>query len=513
LAVEFFAPQEDYNAYERDIIQMQAQFRRLRREESRGTIDQEDAQVGINRITDNLLDLLEEFEEGPVEPTSRARKVRRLWPAGLILLVLGGLAYVWWINREPQTRAAANCPSWTPDADFNIMLLPFDSYESTADYYPHKSIATDLIRMSSQYELNTSIREYENEQIDAFTLQSREADRLARRCRAGLILWGTYGSQPPDGIVLSTHYKFLFDQPQLPELKYAEDMHIDTVRSVASIATEGLVVTQQIEQVLLILLGMVAHELGNSQAVISTLEKAADTEALNEQAALTRDLLLGSAYLSLDDRPKAIEAYSRVLNNDRNNLTALNNRAMLQYQGGNYNEAIRDISLKLEKTPQDPDALRLRGASYLKIEQFNKAQRDFSRVKQLKPSDRNIDLQLRETDKAIEKEKDVQSAADAQLSTDPDNLNALVNKAQSSYRLDDHRQAISAARKILTKDPDNAKAYTILVDAYRETGNAEMIRRLLSRASEAGLDTNAILRKNIIFQPIRPNLQIEQFNN
>ena len=93
----------------------------------------------------------------------------------------------------------------------------------------------------------------------------------------------------------------------------------------------------------------------------------------------------GRSYLELEDFPKAIEAFTTVLdqNPDDPNPTTLSLLATAYAENGNYEAAIDTFSMAAEINPEDADIWYNKGCIHLQIENYRDAERDF---------DKSIDL-------------------------------------------------------------------------------------------------------------------------
>jgi tetratricopeptide (TPR) repeat protein len=83
---------------------------------------------------------------------------------------------------------------------------------------------------------------------------------------------------------------------------------------------------------------------------------------------------------------KSAELYSRVLENNPDDLIAINNLAwILCEQQGDYQKALKLAEHGLRKTPDYPDLIDTRGMIYYRMSEYQKALRDFSRCAEMYP--------------------------------------------------------------------------------------------------------------------------------
>lgn len=125
---------------------------------------------------------------------------------------------------------------------------------------------------------------------------------------------------------------------------------------------------------------------GNYQSAINCINQAI---ALNEnEAYYYADK--ASFYAQLSDFDKAIENVSKAISLDSEELSFFTERANYYYEMGMFDEAIQDSGWVLNIDENDAMAYYTRGLSYMKIENYSKAENDFLQLLAIFPEDMEL---------------------------------------------------------------------------------------------------------------------------
>ena len=500
LLLRFFAQDKQYRHLERKTRHVLAQYKRAERDAMLGVADASSTQLSYNRITQNVLQLADYLEAGELQP-GRLSGEQKSTPWGAILagllglLVLGGAA--WWFLQDDQEPPAATavdqataCPDFPVNETFRILLFPFRELNDNS-LRPHIAIGDRLGAMKEQYGIRCGIRYYDidTDDLNQYPSTSTDATNLGSKCQAQLVIWGST-EQAAGSAIVQTRYHFL-DEAKLPlhKLTVKGESQIDTVKTLSSIASQGII-TASIENSIKLLFGLIAHGSGNEPVAQQLLEESQDVQ--DSSAALTRDLVLADIYLNQRNQQMATARYDSVLSRHPDYSLALNNRALLHYQKEQFAEAAADLSQVMGKEEQaDPELLNIRADAYLKSEQLQQAKKDLKQLKTIRDLP-EVSRRLDEVDRQIKKEEQTKVKADARLRINPNDLNALQSKASASRRLGDYRTSIKVAEKMLQRDPKNPEAYAELIKAYREQSNTKQAKAVYERAKRAGVDMSKL---------------------
>ncbi len=512
--LEFFAQDPRYHHLQRKARQVLAQYKRAERDAMLGVADTRATEVAYNRVTQNVLKLADYLEEEELNP-GRLDGEKRRQPWGMIiagalaLLLAAGAA--WYFTGEApgeEPVAASACPEFLNEEDFRILLFPFRELNENG-LRPHLAIGDRLSKMKEQHGINCGIRFYNigEDNPNLYPNTTADATTLGGECRAQLVIWGS-AEQAASSAIIQTRYHFI-DQERLPlhKLTVQGNSQIDTVTTLSSIASQGII-TASIEESIKLLFGIIAHSSGNQPVAQQLLEESQEVQ--DSSAALTRDMILADIYLNQNDRQKANELYDAVLQRHPDYPLALNNRALLYYQKGLFAEAAGDLSkMMAQDTAANPQLLEIRAESYLKSDQLQNARKDLQQLQNIKPNT-GVDQKLDEVNHKIEREERIKASADAQLRINPNDARALKQKANASRKLGDYGATVSASEAILRRDPGNVEAYAELIKAYREQSQTNKAQAVYQRAKAAGVDTTklkALLPQRMIFFSPKIRLQ------
>ncbi|HMO41278.1 MAG TPA: tetratricopeptide repeat protein [Saprospiraceae bacterium] len=494
--IAFLGRDNRYDALHRTAIQTLAQWQQTKQEETVGIISFDNARLSYNQVTHRLLLILDRLEAGKTTLTDEAPPRRKKWwmvavPAAIILAITGWLVIRNLYHNDVGTQIAAACPDYSETSAFNILVFRFQRF-GDRELSTHQALIRRLAQLSERYGIAAEVGIFNDGGDDKkLPVSLRQAERMAETCRAQLVITGTEEAGT-GGNIITTQYRFLNlgEQFAFRQLRVNERTEIDTITSISSITTNGSI-TGNLEQSILLLFGVVAHETRNNKVATELLAAA---EITDSATTLLRDMLLADSYLAMDDPEKAVAAYDRVLELHPNYAFALQNRAALYVQKGDYTGAIKDLSAKLELNPRDAATLQQRGTIFLEAEQLNRAKSDFERARSLKPADTSIFRRLNEVDIKIEEQRRINQEAERTLRFDPDNIKALTDRAAASRKLGDHATAVATAERVLQRDPKNIAAYGTLVESFIEQEQPEKAAEVLRRIKAANINRTELLR-------------------
>ncbi len=492
----FLEKDDRYAGLGRTALHLRAEYRKTARDETRGVLSREDAKLSYNQLTDKLLSLLDDLEEGRTGSSiaGKRKKGLPLIAAGALAVLLIGGFFGYRYFAQPSATAefveegVKACPDFGAGKRFNILLLPFFDYRKQDLAAHHVAIGQSLIDFCRQQQIKASARIYQLDPTD-YPIDDARVAAIGEDCKdARLLIWGTAEAESEDEQIVQARYRFLNlgEKFAFAKLQYAGDSSIDTVRSISSIATEGAL-TAGIRQSILLLFGLIAHETQNFDASIAALE-ASDVQAIPDSSTqLLRGMMLADNYLAKKDSAKALTAYDEVLEMHPNYSFARNNRALLLFRKGDYEAAAEDLSVHLGNKPEDTQARIARSAAYLKAEQLDKAKADLEEAKKSGAKDQLIRKQEIELKEKIREQKSIKTKAEERLRLDPDNVQALQAQAEASRKLGEYDDASEAARRILERDPGNAEAYRTLFQTYQAAGQYDKLKEAASAARRSGV--------------------------
>ena len=139
--------------------------------------------------------------------------------------------------------------------------------------------------------------------------------------------------------------------------------------------------------------------------------------------------------------------------------------------------ALQNLSLALEENPEDDSLRNERALAYLKLGKMNEALRDINEALRLKPNEGNYLISLSDIYLGLNQPQKTRQTLLKVLDLYPDNTNAMLKMAELNLYFRDYEGVESYARRAMGTDPAFAQAYFILGFASKESGDtAEAIR-------------------------------------
>jgi tetratricopeptide (TPR) repeat protein len=493
----FLEANPGYRRLRGDLLRAESRHRKIKRDEAQGLISFEQAQLGYNQVANQLVGLVETFEgEAPGEE----RRARRL----LVPALLGGAALlallVWLVFRpgveaEEQGLGYGDCPRFEETSQFNILLLPFRSLSSgMAQTHVLLRDRFDFFGRQNKVPLNAQVISPAEAVImdpNRYPPNFRDAERLGENCRAQLIIWGT--EEQRDSVILNTRYKFLLPEGfAVNRVIVTENNTVEAVPFFTSIATEGAI-TEDIEYLIKLFFGIVAHETDRADAAIDAL---GNLRTKDSTAALLSGIILSDSHVRKGEWENAMSAYDQLLEVHPEYPLALNNRGMLNFKDGRYEDAVVDFSNRLKLDSTDLTALSARGEAYLRLEQLDKARKDLEQVRERRPDDPRVIQQMRLLDsKMLEKSRLLEQSRES-TSQNPRDLNAWRAQANAALSLGDAATATQAAKRWMELAPNDTEAAKTFLEALTREGRVDQLRDILENEARRPTTVRRLLRQD-----------------
>ncbi len=342
------------------VVVLRSRLEKLLHQQRLHTARPEDIQLGYNKLSEDLLDLVDRLEKGEAPPLNEMRARRRpIIYAAVGLGVIGLLAwiFIWWSNWNSEgglgQPAAGNCPVFDPGAEFRAAILPFQPLDNVPDQ-THEAIRLRLAEQVSQYPIRADVETMVFEFGPAamsYPAIPQDAKALGATCNTQLVVYGTKEVIPSGQRIIRTKFTFIeSDGFEFTRLKLRADATVDTVTTLSSIAMEG-VLTESLEYNIALLLGFIAHEVGADSTAYRILGPLA--EPTNDTARLLKGMVLANASLKLNKSDDALRSLDKTLEAHPNYFLARNNRALLLYQQGEFEAAVADLEVAVEQKPND----------------------------------------------------------------------------------------------------------------------------------------------------------------
>jgi len=490
-----------YKTLYREAVAISAIFQKTQRDEQKGVLSFENAGLRYSQINDRLLNLLDSIETDKLEPDGISaqpakRYVARWWllviPLILIAGIFGGGYFFKKSPKQPNTGPA--CPRFEPTSEFNVMVLPYLLLSGGQDQ-PQALIVERLENLREKYKLNTSIQI--NQQFKPDRLLSYDSASIyGKRCNAKMVIWGR-SEQAGSAKIIKTRFKFLGDEDAFAftQLKWQGEKQVDTIKTLSSLVSQGDMTTD-IEQVILLVLGVSAKETGNTETAIAALESLRTTDSTT---LLVRNMMLADSYIGTGQNEKALSTYDTLLQVHPNYWLALNNRGFLLMENGDNLGAIDDFTTVLDKK-QDSDVLIARAKAYQQSDQPLKAKTDYEAVIKIEPSRApEVKKQLEETSRQVEVENNlIRQAPDVAVA--PATKNEIWEISEANKKLGNYKDASRLLQKGIEANPKDPKFYASKIELLLQQGNKEEAASLFNEALANGI------KREELFQ-LKPSIQ------
>lgn len=491
-----------------DAIQAQSLFQKTQKDEKQGLVSFENARLNYNQVTDQILDLLETLKKEEGSEIQRKPAKRLLpWILGGVLILGAVIAALVFSNKQEELPPVADssCPAFEDTMAFKILVLPFRPLrqgEVPSDDI-HWQIKEKLAELNDQAGINAGIEFYKIDVIKdkgRYPLTTKEAERIARDCNAQLIIWGTTENEATGKNIVLTKYKFL--NIDLKELLITGDTEVDTLTSLSSIFTEGLL-TEGIFANMQLLFGVIANEMGKPEEAIAQLENIQPTDS---STSVLVNMALSNSHLAANHPEKALEPLNKVLETHPTYWLALNNRAVLNYKTGHTTEALVDANALIELTPEDSinklaNAFVVRSAIHLKAQSLDKADQDANAASQLKSKN---DKNIQQLKTAITTEKDVQlkikREAELKIQANPEDTKAFEEKASADKALGNEKEALSAAKAAAANNSRDPRVHSILLEEAVRTNDTNSFKKLTKKAEQVGISRKELIQNAPVLQ-------------
>ncbi len=481
----------------------QAEYYRLKSEQLRGTVDNDDARRITNQLTSNALNIVNDLLAGRKQPGSekapaRSQAWRYYLAGGIVALALALIAWRIWGGKK-ETHA---CPDFGKDPGLCVMVLPFKQLGAEKTAKPEFEISdglNDLINGTPGMKAIADVNE--NYDIEKNYPNPAEAADIARGCEAQLIVWGKLNQAPGQAYSLDVRYKLL----DAGGVRYSGDT---TISRLLTVTDEGRW-QQDVQSVTRLLYLVLANQLRTPIASNFSLpmQKSADVEKTGlgtPQVDTTTSMTLADYYLRMKQPEKAIAEYDRILEVYPDHSSALIKRGALRYEQGDYTGAASDLEAAGAHSPNQLPALReVRADAFLKSGQPEKADHELDAIRKEGSKDgvwlNQKKTEVRDSSRALSTRLEKMEKIANQS---PADKKSRLEAAKASLGLGDADRALRNANKVLQNDPKNVTAVQQVVEAQLMKGDTAGAKKELDRAEKAGVNV-----KGIEWQPVvRPLL-------
>jgi len=523
---EVLSNKPSYKAYLNEVILLSSSFSTLEQGRRIDILNFQNYTTKVNQINQALLSILDDLEAGK-ELTRSVAKIpiypywKMVMPFFILMLVLLGLVaggIYYFINNgqgtntptPPPTEELWTCPTFKKDY-FKVLILPFQNEPLPGTTSPYNLIASHLNEFSEAEDLHAQIARIQPDgAIDAIVYKEEAKDYIAK-CDPDMLIWGQ-ATIKDDKTAISINYSIL--NPS--EFEYISDFEPqgkkETLLTDALFPSTFKGTTQEIEEVLKQLLKVtVAFSNKDYPSVIKELEGPLTAPSIEFSLASNMwiNYVGAKSYRETNQKDKAIAAYSEVLEIEPTATLALNNRARLNLEQENWDEALADLNTIENLDKADYEVYYKKGEIHEKLGDLGAAKDNFFRAKSVSPpkAKPTIESHLKEVVEKIEVEKRKISNTEKSVSSAPSStgktpnpgrpqttkdLNQLIEQAEANNKVGDTKKAEAAIMKVLKDDPKNKKAMKELIRAKYFQDNSVDITELQKIPYLKDLDSAAL---------------------
>ncbi len=469
--LKYFGGKPQYRTFRSQVLYIQSQYQKNKKDQDKGLISFDNAQLAHNQITNQLLSIAAQLETGELEQeVKQKRQNRRL---GLLIGLPAFVAVAWGLYLFSLQKGIIGvdeyaCPVYEDQDKFNILVLPFQPIGNQVKKVSntHRSIINRLEVLSEQNSLPT---EQLSLQRNTFALSegrypntASEAAQIGKQCDSDLIIWGTTEEDPNGGeLTVRRQFKFLGQGEMfaLDRIMQVDGDTVETVRRQTNIAT-GNQITGRVEE---LLLGIFAYYQGENRKAEELLTQVIrdtvdlDAEAMDDTKLLT-GVFLANAQVNAGHTEEALETYDEVLKDHPEYNLGRNNRGMLNFLKGDYMTATQDFSVVLEMSENDTSALIKRAQAYQKQEMLKEAEADYRAAQKLDNKNPKVNQGLSEIKRDLQSAVKAEKTSRIESERNPSNTEAWKARAVSNFQIGEYANAEKYARRVLAADREDEEA-------------------------------------------------------
>lgn len=496
LIQEYLSKEKKYSKLYRISVEVEAFLNKTKKDEAKAIISFENAKLNYNQVTNQFLNLIESLEQGildPDVPTGFAKNIsktprnkKNIWIAGLVLLIILAGFGLWQLS--PSLKSNEVCPSFNPISKFNILILPFIDPSGEKGAKPELTIQQRLLRLSSDKRVEAEVEIFgsfteENEGIPSYN----EAGEIGKGCNANLIIWGLVEKNVFEkSFDIITNFKFLGKKEffELNQIKFEGANEASNLKTLSKIATQGQL-TQNIEETILLLFGILSREQGDHEAAIATLEQV---NATDSTSTFLSNIFLADSYIETEKPEEAASALDSVIDVKPNYWLALSNRAMIKLEEESSLEAIEDLSAAIVLKKDDPSLWQARAMAYDQIGQWKMAEENFEEVVKLEPDNEIVKKDLVRVKTKIEEENEIIK----QSKNNPRTSKSIRDQTNALYKTGQIEKAEKSVQRINVLD---ASTYAERIVYLIEKGDYDKVRAAYKDAESKGIKKEAIFKE------------------
>lgn len=519
--MSFLEADQAYKKLHTEVLHLSNVYHKTRQDEVKRTISFENAELSYGKVRQGLINLLEFIEKDEFNPDGlltqklTLKKVlannKWLFIVGLPLMLIGAAVLILVLRLDKPENEDCTV-EFDNDVASNFLVLPF--YNPTGDDLQPAGLIVE--RLEEFCAGITSLKDSDFEICDSYKpnklLNYEDAAVKGKNNKAAIVIWGR-AERSNATTVIKTRYKYLGNKDKEGKVPFTRlnqegEQEVSTDK-VLSIITSSGELTQNLENTLMLMVGMIANLEGDQQGAIRAMHAAQVTDS---SANLMKYMVLADNYLAMNEPEKAKAALDTCLEVNPNYWLGRDNRASLRMESGDYLGAVEDLTVALKKQPDDARLLIARGKAYKQSQQLYAAKKDFEKAIKMKPA---AEPQLRETIKEtnveIKRLEKIVAPTKVNISSTKLSNQQYLAAAEASNKLGD----IATTKKLVTKglefDFNNPKLIAIQVDNLLKENELAKAKQVLEAAVSRKVSKEEIAKhsKNVASLIKRMDQEIE----
>jgi|GEM_PF-622630 len=514
--MELLQSDPKYAEMEQHIRMNQADFYNLKSQQIRGVISAEDERLTRNKITNNLLEVLQQLKKGKFaaipdddpEPSARKKWYYYLMGGGVALAIAGVL---WFLKGSDP------CPKYGRETHYKVLVLPFLQTGVKQTSAPAVELADGLnVLFGNTPDLDKAEALVGKHDITEKTYPSfKRAEEIGQKCGVQMVVWGKIRQISDTTYTLDVRYKLTGDLagdttlstvlPNAPaidsdtnltnllRMDAQKELHKDEkIRTKDNLTQDLNAATRYLYAVLAnhLRAPVAANFWQNEQSV------SADDPSEKRQAATTHvemELLKAENYLQTGDTAMAIDIYSDVIQADPVNQIAYLKRGALMYAQKDYANATKDLSAAAPVAKiASAEILKTRIESAIKSGQPAQAQADLKVYKDKTKNTAWVKKKNEEAQDSLQQWQATRQKREKLAAQKPNNQKANMAAAQANVAVGNRERAGQYAAKVIINDPVNIPALKIIIDTHLAQGDTVKAKKIIEAAAKKGADVKSV---------------------
>ncbi len=169
---------------------LESNYNAVRQQELKGILSFQEAQRSYSQINDALLSILNDLHSGRI-PKVHNRSNRIMWLIIGVLLLLGGVGAILYATFAKGKIPGADCLEFSGSGP-KVLILPFKNV-GQGQAKPEFVIQSRIQTLSKSKDFPIATQIMANLVLTSFNANgTRDAETLAHRCGADMVIWGYY---------------------------------------------------------------------------------------------------------------------------------------------------------------------------------------------------------------------------------------------------------------------------------------------------------------------------------